>query len=291
MRVLACVVGAACVARGEEKPGRDPLRLRCRAVEHAPVVDGSGADESWKDAPALDVTVARPLPPDAGASGSVTLRAVRTATHVYLLAEWADATQDDAAHKPWVWSADKGAYVEGPEREDMFSVAFEHTGRFVADMLSGQEGVWDVWQWKATRTNPQGYAMDRTHRYTREKPEGKAKEHKDHGGLPIWIARPEDAGETVEKKQAAPAFKGEERVPQYLAGSPTGSAADVKAKGAWKDGRWTLEFERRLDTGHADDRAFDGKRSCAMAVGTHDRTGEMDKASEAIELFFEEEEK
>lgn len=153
-------------------------------------------------------------------------------------------------------------------------------------MLSGEPGVWDVWQWKATRTNPQGYAMDRAHRYTSEKPEGKAKSHTAKNGKTIWIARPEDAGDTVEKKQPAPKEHEGDRVPQYLPGVPSGSAADVRAKGTWADGWWTVEFERGLDTGHPDDTTFDPKRSYRIAVAAHDRTGDMDKASGVVELSF-----
>ncbi|MBA3567940.1 MAG: hypothetical protein H0W28_01150 [Pyrinomonadaceae bacterium] len=75
-------------------------------------------------------------------------------------------------------------------------------------------------------------------------------------------------------------------MPQYVAGNPVGSAADVRAKGAWANGRWTLEFERRLDTRNPDDTAFDTKRVYKMALAAFDRTGEMDKASDLVELNF-----
>ena len=45
--------------------------------------------------------------------------------------------------------------------------------------------------------------------------------------------------------------------------TPEGSRADVRARGIWKDGHWTIEFGRRLDNGHSDDVRFDppgGKR-------------------------------
>lgn len=63
-----------------------------------------------------------------------------------------------------------------------------------------------------------------------------------------------------------------------------GSAADVRAKGVWRDGRWTLELERKLSTGHPDDAAFAPGRAIKMAAATFDRTGDMDRASGAIEL-------
>lgn len=140
---------------------------------------------------------------------------------------------------------------------------------------------------KALRTGPQGFAMDRTHRYTRQEREGKGRSHKARDGQPIWMVRAEDAGDTVEKKQAAPAARAGDTVPQYLPGMPTGSAADVRAQATWSKGWWTLELERKLDTGHADDTAFDLKRTDKMAVSAHDRTGDMDKASGVIELAFD----
>lgn len=267
----------------QQGPARPP-RLVSIEVGEAPAVDGKADDATWRNAPQLDVVVRRPLPPNEGASTDVQLRSVHTSTHVYILVRWRDETQDDVAHKPWVWNATKNAYEEGPEREDMLALAFEHTGTFDADMLSGELGVWDVWQWKVTRTNAQGYAMDRAHRYTAEKPEGKANSHQAKNGKTIWIARPEDAGDTVERKQPAPATHQGDRVPQYLPGTPTGSAADVRAKGTWERGWWTLELERRLNTGNADDTAFEQGRTYKFGVGTHDRTGDMDKASGVLEL-------
>jgi hypothetical protein len=90
----------------------------------------------------------------------------------------------------------------------------------------------------------------------------------------------------VETKQPAPAERRADRVPQYLAGTPSGSAADVRAKGTWASGWWTVELARRLDTGHADDTAFDPALLYRMAISVHDRTGDMDEASGAIGLAF-----
>ncbi|MBA3514190.1 MAG: hypothetical protein H0T77_07450 [Pyrinomonadaceae bacterium] len=92
--------------------------------------------------------------------------------------------------------------------------------------------------------------------------------------------------ETCRKKQPAPTSYQGERVPQYVTGNPNGSTADVRAKGAWANGRWTLEFERRLHTGHPDDGSFNTKRVYKMALAAFDRTGEMDKASGLVELNF-----
>ncbi|MEQ8281100.1 MAG: ethylbenzene dehydrogenase-related protein [Deltaproteobacteria bacterium] len=293
---LFAAYGVACVHQSPSKPSstvhvssEEGLpRLVSVYGSEIPELDGTARDEAWQRAKTLGVTTRRVVPPLDGATTAVELRAVHTDSHIYLLATWQDGTCDAQEHKPWVWNEETGSYEVGPEREDMFSVAFELEGPFDGNMLSGQEAVWDVWHWKATRTNPVGYAMDRSHRYTRHRPEGKANEFLvESGGGHIWIARPEDDGATVERKQPAPDSREDDRVPQYLLGTPTGSAADVRAKGSCTAGRWTLELGRQLDTGHPDDTAFHTGRSFRFAVATHDRTGEMDKASGVLELVFE----
>ena len=48
--------------------------------------------------------------------------------------------------------------------------------------------------------------------------------------------------------------------------NPTGSIADVEAKGVWRDGRWYLEMSRKLDTGHDDDVVIPVNGSVEIAV-------------------------
>lgn len=199
----------------------------------------------------------------------VRVSAVCTADEIFFLVSWPDESKDDT-HKTWVWNETAKAYQEGPDREDVVALAFAHTGVFSGDMLDGQEAVWDVWQWKAARTGPSGHAMDKTHRYTKAKPEGSAKSFEARDGSTIWIARPEDAGDPVEKKQPAPSTFTEERVSQYIIGSPKGSAADVHSKGQWGDGRWTVEFSRKIDTGNADDTSFAQGIPVSMSVAVFD---------------------
>jgi hypothetical protein len=277
--VVATVLTSQAALNAAEIP-----KLVAAKISQPPALDGKAGDSAWQTAKPVEVVAKGVMPKTRGTSSTVTLRAAHTDTHIYLLVQWTDATKSDAGHKSWVWDAAKNAYAEDTDREDALSVAFEHTGTFTADMLSGDEAVWDVWHWKAFRTNPQGFAMDRSHHYFKTQPTMKANKHTAKDGKDVWIARPEDKGETVEKKQAAPTENKGARVPQYLAGTPTVSAADVQAKGAWSDGKWTLELARKLNTGNADDAAFDMSRAYKLAVGVHNDTGDMDKASGVIEL-------
>ncbi len=278
---VAILAGASFSAHAAETP-----KLVAVKTAAPPSLDGKATEQVWQQAKLLTVTVKRSLPPNQGASVSVRLRATHTETHIYLLAEWDVSTRNDSSHKSWIWNAEKKAYEEGKDFEDVFAIAFELTGEFDANMLSGNEASWDVWQWKAFRTNPQGFAMDRSHHYFKSEPTIKAKKLQASGGGEVWIARPEDKGDTVEKKQPPPTEHKGDRVPQFLNGMPSGSAADVQAKGEWVNGKWTLELVRKLNTGNPDDAAFEVSRTYKIAVEVQDADPGMDKASGVIELSF-----
>jgi hypothetical protein len=139
---------------------RDPLRAtqaaQAAAQERAhivsapvtaePKLDGRGDDAVWRGAPEIKLVARRPLEPNVGASTEVLLRSVHTESRIFFLASWADPSAD-VMHKPWVWNADKAAYEEGAQREDMLALAFELTGPFTGDMLEPADAVWDVWHW------------------------------------------------------------------------------------------------------------------------------------------------
>jgi hypothetical protein len=263
------------------------LTLASTRVTAPPVIDGNGDDAVWRGAATLSFDAVGVWGPSLGTSANVTVQSVYTDTHIAFLVRWNDATRDDEMHKPWVWNPSNKAYEQGMQQEDAMALAFEHTGPFLIDMLSHVDAVWDLWTWKATRSDPVGYALDKTHRYSTTKPNGKAKEYPSRTGAPVWIQRPNDAGESTQKPRPAPTKYEGNVVPQYAIQQPNGSAADVRAKGHWANGRWTVELLRKLDTGHADDTVFNPTRAYAMAVAVQDRTGDMDKASPPMRLRFD----
>ena len=285
--LMALSLAGGCVTHTPEFRQNAPLVLKAKHVQALPIIDGAANDEAWKIATALNFNAIGAWGASLGKSAKVTIKSVYTDTHVAFLVRWEDATRDDKTHKPWVWNAEKKAYEQGKEQEDAMALAFEHTGPFTADMLSPVDAVWDLWTWKATRSDPVGYALDKTHRYSTTKPEGKAKEYPSRTGTPIWIQRPDDEGESTQKSLQAPSEYSGDVLPAYSAKEPAGSGADVRAKGKWENGYWTVELLRKLNTGHPDDTAFDPAQIYAMAVAVQDRTGEMDKSSTVIRLGFE----
>jgi hypothetical protein len=260
--------------------------LESAPVAVAPVIDGIGDDAVWAKAATAPVTVTEVVGEREGEESVVLVESVYTKTHVYFRVSWPD-TSADTTHKTWVWNEDDGKYVKGEDREDVLALAFEHTGTFDTNMRVRHDATWDAWYWKAARTNPTGYAMDKTHRYTKEKPEGEAKEFRAQEGGMVWIARPQDAGGSATEQRSAPEKKGEPRVPKYTAVIPSGSAADVRAKGVWQDGRWTVELSRKLSTGYADDTAFDVAKSYQFGVAVFDKEeSDHHAASESVRLVF-----
>jgi hypothetical protein len=133
----------------------------------------------------------------------------------------------------------------------------------------------DLWQWRAARSNPVGHAGDDwvfDYRWF-----DKGKNPFTSPGEPKWMydrsktgfaAIPEARlGETLDKfplivgRNAVPfdatgPFKEGDLLPHPVVQEPEGSAADILARGVWRDGRWTVELRRKLDTGNPDDKAL-----------------------------------
>lgn len=248
-----------------------PPELRAARVKAAPKIDGSPDDAAWKEAAELRLDAEGRGGASKGKKTPVTLRAAVDDQHVYFLLRWQDASEDKT-HKSYAWNDEKKAYEAGKDLEDNAALSFPIKGRFTANMLSGEDELWDIWHWKAFRTGPAGYAMDRTHVYSAAKPEGKAKEYDAANGKKIWIARPEDKGDSVTKEHAAPKDKQAASPPHYEAVKPAGSAADIQTGHSFKDGWWTVEFRRKLNTGNADDAAIPASGKVPLGIAVFDKS-------------------
>ena len=137
--ILLCILMVGIVPpplAAQEKPAQ----IVSVRVEKAPAIDGEANDDAWKKSKAVQITVKRVLDPERGKSTRVWLRSVHTDTHIYFLAVWEDDSES-ISHRTWAWNPEKKAYEDAGDREDMFSLAFEHTGELDANMLSGVEKI------------------------------------------------------------------------------------------------------------------------------------------------------
>lgn len=267
------------------------LTVTAVKIDAAPTVDGAASDAAWEKADWAEIETSRTDLPGKGKI-ALKLKVVHTDTEVFFLAQWEDDTHD-VVHKPFEWFERAKKYVESAEKlEDQFSLAFPIAGEFTADMYSHLDAEWDVWQWGAART-PHGWARDRLHQFALEKPKKEIKgasvtEYTSRDNKPLWIIRMDDKGKSaVVKKSSKPTKKTEELVPQYDAVEPSGSCADVKAKGEWKDNRWTLEFSRAIDTKNKDDVTFKPGKDLPFAVGIFDHDTEtVHRTSKVLRLTW-----
>ena len=268
-------------AAGNVPPAAD--ELVAAKVAKLPAVDGKADDDAWKTA--KEVVVKIDQPDEEAPKKTISIKAVHDGDSICFLLTWADADRNDQ-HSPFVW---KGTAYEADDEkvEDACTLGFELEGKFDSDMKAGIESKWDVWEWGAARTNPSGYAMDRTHVYSKTAPtpplKGRRLTTRDSGQ--IYFSHPVDEGTPCYTKIEAPEKQGAPTMAQYLSQKPTGSAADVLAKGEWANGKWTVEFKRKLNTGHKDDTAFLAGKACSFAVATFDKSEKGDHdVSKAIVL-------
>jgi len=165
----------------------------------------------------------------------------------------------------------------------------------------------DMWHWKAVRSNPVGYTEDGyvTTNPTKKPEEGrkrdagsgKAKSNKTKDkSKPAYMQDPSKSpsipgsllvSEAVKITDYSIFKKGDE-IPGYMVNAQwKGSFADVKTKGVWKDGKWTVMMSRKLSTGHDDDVQFNTRKKYPFTVATFDNAHEHNSYnSEPLKLVF-----
>lgn len=272
---------------------QEAMVIRVVPLASAPTVDGAVDDwggSAWIKVPikpAVDRNDRAKLglaPEDNNNTGAIVVQ-LRAGAHngrLYLAARW----PDDAAnteYKGWDWQADR--YVESKRREDMFAARFHLDGDFDRSMLAARTYRVDVWLWSAARTNPLGLAEDQLHSISNRLIEDAAEyATRDHGV--IYIKKQRDAGTSLYQPVRAPKEKGE----QHLSGiklnpGANGSIADVKAKGMWKAGFWTVELSRQLDTGNSDDVKFRPGQKITGQIAVFNRSSDEHKSVSEPLLF------
>ncbi len=244
-------------------------------VSTPPVLDGK-VDSVWKKASPIYVK-------DGRTDKTIELRALYTDSELFILARYPDSRKD-VMHKPWVWDKELKAYKIGPQREDTFAIKWNMEKREVdLSNFSDDDYRADVWYWKAFRTDPVGHADDKLHILSSEKGK-KAQKVKSKTGKTRYLHRLGDEGRGCYKRRVVTTYEGD-IVPSYEHTQPTGSRADVKAKGNWDGKSWTVEFERKLNTGHDDDIAFDpsAKKRYLFGVSIYGLYGEpIDNSKEYL---------
>lgn len=241
-----------------------PLVWEVTYTPRPPTIDGV-IDKVWAKANPLTVVVREAL--GGGDPREVVVWALCTDDTLYILAQWPDTTRSDM-RDPYVWNPQTKQYDRPTRPDDQFAVEFPMAGDFEISMLpTGAGFVADVWHWKAGRTNPGGWSDDKQHIIGQTPVKG-AKEYDLGGHATVYVARPMDEGEPSYVRKAKPTTYLSDVVNSYVSQPPSGSVADVRAKGLHDGAAWTLEISRKLNTGHGDDAVIEANEDnpCAIAI-------------------------
>ena len=243
-------------------------------VTDAPVLDGVYDDTMWETTDLSRISVSHG--PDHRIN--VTMQAVYDDSNIYMVFQWADETED-VNRRGWVYQDDSW---QSSDREDRLAILWQITGIAEFETLgcgaachSGEPptGMWldnpgeygDLWNWKASRTNPVGFVddgwmgrysgHDDGGRYSDPGTSAYARNINEAGDAPgfIWTD-PNSASGILLNTNSVPisdsmTFAEEDALPGYILREPDDSRADIHAVGVWVDGKWTLEISRALDTG------------------------------------------
>lgn len=258
-------------------PAPEPPRewsLEVPLVAEAPAVDGASRDPAWKRASSVEL-------PMQGEKGPRRMKVsmVHDGASLYLLAEWPDATRD-TEFQPWVWSPAEKSYARDSRIDDGLAVLwYRGAPPAGACLLDGQPHEGDTWHWRAGWSEISGLAEDGWIHVSRERLPQSTPYPSRSGAGQVWVRRVADEGEPGWKFVVPIEYAGD-LIPSYQSQPARGSRGDVRARGQWKDGRWTVEMVRRFQTGHPDDLPLQGSPvRHAVSFGAYDRGNMGDHTS------------
>ncbi|MEH6823396.1 MAG: ethylbenzene dehydrogenase-related protein [Motiliproteus sp.] len=250
----------------------------------APIIDGDLSDwpADWHNV-AVDVAMEDDKKNRTGAL-TTELQAVIVGDRLYIATRWPDASEN-RLYKPWKWR--KNRYKRGKNQDDMFAIRFDMGGDFNTCMIAEVDYNVDVWLWSAARSDPNAYASDMWHKISISRIEDAAEYETDSGKI-VYIKKGFDSGRSGYKNakiKQRKKFQGDQLPSIDLSKALKGSVADVSAKGVWKEGVWSLEFSRQLNTGHSDDVVLEAIDSVRAQIAVFNQ-GFAEHKSVSAELIF-----
>lgn len=265
-------------AEEEAKATGGKQKLTARFAARAPLIDGDGSDPAWSSAPPVSVD----LEPQTkrAVKTTVEVRALQTADRIFFRLRWRD-NDGDTQYRPWLWDSGKAKYAQSEKMDDAAAVAV-YASKDPDDscMLYGQPQKTDIWLWRANWSEISGKASDQLIVSSRDRlPKSNPYLSRDGKGQ-LWVQNLTDRGKQAWSYDIPlPGSNPPPLTPSYRADTPSGSAADVDARGKYKDGYWTVEFARELDTGNDDDVAIPKTGKVLVSFATYEKADRNDHSS------------
>lgn len=307
--VLIMALSMSCSDDDPPTGPANPTGLLVTAVSQAPVIDGT-IDAVWSNAKSFDVVVGADVThQNYFGQQTIMMKAVSHNNILYILARWDDPSGTESIMKKQ-WGYNGTSWTKSSQDEDRFFLMFDagNNGTEGANcatmchkpssgmMATTGGGQVDVWHWKAARTNPGG-ALD-------DKWWDGAGRGSDAKNSSLYLDNVQIVNNVEMPKYmhtSGPSYTGkflfvEDTVsfnasmnwtgmslPFYcIDSSATGSRWEVKAKGVYSNGTWTLEMKRAFNTGNSDDVVLaSGKVEVTIAItdnsgGDHSGSGTFD---------------
>lgn len=271
-------IGVFCsfLALGSPSVARCETRLTAVKTEKIPVIDGYDKELAWENAPEV-------ITRDTIAGIDVAIKAVFTEKEIFFRVRFPDP-DESRLHKAWVWNQESKMYESGPLREDCFVFKWAMDwGTTNLSIESNENYTADIWFWKANRTDPAGFADDKYQLFSSNGISG-ANKVVTRSGKQMFLKRKGDAGNPAYGNSILLDYAGE-TLPQFVPQTPTGSRADIRAKGVWSNGEWCLEFGRKLVTGNADDVQFEPGKEYLFGISRYEIAGRKPEANSSQPLF------
>lgn len=233
-------------------------------TDQAPTIDGMITETMWADHDAIVVH-------DQHANIDITLKACYDADRIYLLATYPDTTED-RLHRALIWNNETESYYDGPTREDVLVLKWNmSTHNNDLSLNADRPYRADIWFWKASRTDHAGYADDKIQYYTTTRNK-QSQQIISASGKVFYLRRNADTGESAYMPSLQTEYVGD-CVTKYRQTQTSGSRADIRAKGQWENGVWTIEFSRLLNTGNLDDVQMDTSNNYLFGVSRFEIAG------------------
>lgn len=252
-------------------------RLRAPLVKVAPTLDGKADDTAWKNVRPLTLSLKRKgkgthIP-------KVTVKAVHSDGTLYILAQWKDKSMD-TEYRPYIWDEATKKHVVTETMDDAFAVGI-YKGSVPGEpcMQNGESQAVDIWMWRAYLSEISGLASDQSIVTSRKRMRKSSPHLAQDGSGQIWIRNLPDRGKQGWKYVVPKPDAPHESIPSYIACEPSGSAGDVKARGSWNKGVWTVEFSRILKTNKPDDADISEESKNVVSFAAYDKADRENHSS------------
>lgn len=270
-----CLTAVVFLTMANAESRADQL-LQAQRSAVSPEIDGLADEEAWNGARGI---VTR----DVVADIPVELKSIYSDDTIFFLVRFPDP-DESRSHRSWLWDEELQEYEAGADREDVFVLKWFLEGDDSDLSLSSPNPYSaDVWFWKACRTDPAGYADDKI-QHLFDNPVERSLPLVNKAGTRSYLVRSGDSGSPAYKTRVVIDNEGA-LVPRFAAQQPVGSRADIRAKGHWADGFWTIEFARLLRTGYADDVQLDSSGSYRFGVSRYEIAGRKTEPETSQPLF------